>query len=127
MIDEIIRRFVDKNCCIVYLSDHGEEIYDLSDFMGHGNAEHSANLDYQIRVPLLIWTSRSYSRPEIVAKLPTLQHIPVTTDDVSQLLIDLAGIQIPSFEPSRIVVNENYNKNKKRIVLNSINYEYYKP
>ena len=127
VLDEIIRRFEDKNCCIVYLSDHGEEIYDLSDFMGHGNAEHSANLDYQIRVPLLIWTSRSYSRPEIVAKLPTLQHIPVTTDDVSHLLIDLAGIQTPSFEPSRSVVNENYNKNKKRIVLNSINYEYYKP
>ncbi len=127
VLDEIICRFEDKNCCIVYLSDHGEEIYDLSDFMGHGNAERSANLNYQIRVPLLIWTSPSYSQPEIVAKLPDLLHTPITTDDVSHLLLDLAGIQTSSFEPSRSVVNKKYNKNKIRIVLNSINYDSYKP
>lgn len=127
VLDEIICCFEDKNCCIVYLSDHGEEVYDLSDFMGHGNAEKSSNLNYQIRVPLLIWTSRSYSRPEIVAKLPVLKHIPVTTDDVSHLLIDLAGIQTLDFKPSRSFVNEFYNKNKNRIVLNSINYDSYRP
>lgn len=127
VLDEIICRFEDKNCCIVYLSDHGEEIYDLSDFMGHGNAERSANLNYQIRVPLLIWTSPSYSQPEIVAKLPDLLHTPITTDDVSHLLLDLAGIQTSSFDPSRSVVNKKYNKNKIRIVLNSINYDSYKP
>ena len=127
VLDEIIRRFETKNCCVVYLSDHGEEIYDLSDFMGHGNAEHSTDLNYQIRVPFIIWTSRSYSQPEIVTKLSSLRHVPITTDDVSHLLLDLAGIHTPYYNPKRSAVNENYNKNKNRIVLNSINYDCYKP
>ena len=98
----------------MYLSDHGEEIYELSNYIGHGSAEHSSDLKYQIRVPFLIWTSKSYSRPEIVERLSSLQHIPITTDDVSHLLIDLAGIQTPGFKPTRSTVNSRYNRNKRR-------------
>ena len=127
VLDEIIRHFEDKNCCLVYLSDHGEEIYELSNYIGHGSAEHSSDLKYQIRVPFLIWTSKSYSRPEIVERLSSLQHIPITTDDVSHLLIDLAGIQTPGFKPTRSVVNSRYNRNKRRMVLNSIDYDSYQP
>lgn len=90
--------------------------------MGHGNAEYSSDLNYQIRVPFMIWTSRTYSQPEIVAKLSSIQHLPITTDDVSHLLLDLAGIQTPCFEPKRSAVNECYDRQKDRIVLNSIKY-----
>lgn len=34
-MEEIIKRFADKDCLLVYLSDHGNEVYDGRYFCGH--------------------------------------------------------------------------------------------
>ena len=51
VVDNVIKQFEDKNCILVYFSDHGEEIYEIDDFMGHGNAAQRPTLKYQMRVP----------------------------------------------------------------------------
>ena len=123
VIDQIIRRFEDKNCCLVYFSDHGEEIYEESNYMGHGNAEHSSGFEHQIRVPLLIWLSPTFSRPELKEKLFESLHCPLMTDDVSHFLLDIAGIETAAFSPSRSFINNHYNFQKPRIILHSIDYD----
>ena len=123
VINEIIKKFENKNCCVVYFSDHGEEVYDLSSYMGHGNAEHSSDLSYQIRVPLMVWTSPTFSRPELCDVLDSAKHLPIMTDDISHFLLDMAGISTSSFVASRSFIRQQYNKDKPRIVLHSIDYD----
>ena len=123
VVDQIIRRFENQNSCIIYLSDHGQEVFDLSDFMGHGNAEHRSDISYQIRVPFMVWTSPSFSRPDIKEMIKDARHLPIMTDDLSHFLLDIAGINCEGFRPTHSFINPQYNKNKPRIVLNSIDYD----
>ena len=123
VVNEIIKRFEGINSCVVYFSDHGEEVYELGNFMGHGSAEHSKDISYQLHVPLMVWTSPTYSRPEVPARLDSLCHAPLMTDDVSHLLLDLAGIRTAAYRPARSVISGRYNADKPRIVLHAIDYD----
>lgn len=125
VVKQAIKKFSDKDCCILYFSDHGEEIYDLGDFMGHGTAEHSSNPNYQLRVPLMVWMSSKFKQihPKIEKSLINAKHFPISMDDISHTIIDIAGIYCKDFSPTRSFVNKKYDKNRKRIVLNSIDYD----
>lgn len=123
VINEIIEKFKNHNSCVVYFSDHGEEVYELGDFIGHGNAEHSRDIRYQIRVPLMVWTSPFFKRSDIKEELQKSVHLPIMTDDISHFLLDIAGIQTRYFRPTRSFINSQYNISKPRIVLNSIDFD----
>ena len=125
VLDKILKLFRNYYCCLFYFSDHGEEVYELRDYMGHGNAEHSPNLNYQIRVPLMVWFSPSFysANEELARKMREAQHYPICTDDIGHAIIDVAGINTPYFAPTRSFVNSKFNKSRHRIVLNSIDYD----
>lgn len=124
VINEIIKKYDDKDCCIIFFSDHGEEVYDYRDFMGHGNSAHAREIKYQIRVPLLIWLSDKYkkNRPEISKAVFENIHQPFTTDNISHLILDLSGISCNDFQPSRSVINKEYMV-KHRIVLHTMDFD----
>lgn len=125
VVDSIIRKFGDGDCCIVYLSDHGEEVYDYRNFAGHGNALPARERNYQLRVPLMVWLSPTYreQRPEMAARVWEAVHLPVSTDDFSHLILDLAGIDGGYLNPQRSVVNPLYDKSRHRIVLGGVDYD----
>lgn len=125
VINKIINKFKDDKCCILYFSDHGEEIYDCRDYMGHCNAAHSPNLKYQIHIPFMIWLSQSFkeSNAYLAEKLKAAISYPISTDDVPHLMLDLAKIQTEDFDSTRSFINKNYSIKKHRIVLNSIDYD----
>lgn len=125
VLNEIIKKFESLNSCIVYLSDHGEEVFELGDFMGHGGAGLHKNIDYQIRVPFWIWTSDEFKKryPDVCLSISRSSQLPGITDDVSHLLLDIAGIDTEMYDSSRSIINKDYNSSKPRIVLNSIKYE----
>lgn len=122
VINQIIDKFEKNNSCVVYFSDHGEELYEQGNYAGHGNAEHSADISYQIRVPLIVWLSPSFSRSEIRERLKVAEHLPITTDDMGHFLLDIAGIKTHDFSPYRSFINKHYKADKPRMVLNSIDY-----
>lgn len=125
VINKIIKKFKDLNCCLVYFSDHGEEVYDCRDYMGHGNAVHSPNMDYQIRIPFMIYTSPSFQEnyPQTVERIKQSQNYPISSDDVPHLLLDIANIKTEHFDPTRSCINEKYDTLRHRIVLNSIDFD----
>lgn len=129
VLNEIIKRFEDKDCCLVYLSDHGEELYENSDYYGHGTAMNSININFQIRVPLLVWTSSKFMErnPEMIDMLLKQQHAPIITDDISHFLLKVGGVVTPWYNPQRCFIDKQYNENKPRIVLQNIDYNFYKP
>ena len=129
VITSLINKFKDTNSILIYFSDHGEEVFELRDYNGHGNAALSPNLKYQIRVPLMIWMSNSYKRKhkDIYNKAVANKHTPIITDDVAHTILSIGGMQTAWYKPQRDFLNTKYNKRRHRIVLNTIDYDSYKP
>ena len=129
VIASIINKFKNTNSVLIYFSDHGEEVFELRDYNGHGNAALSPDLRYQIRVPLMIWMSDSYKRfhKRIYDEAIANRHTPITTDDVSHTILGIGGMWTPFYKPQRDFLSDKYNKKKHRIVLNTIDYDSYNP
>lgn len=124
-VDSIIKLYENKNCMIVYFSDHGEEIYEIDDFMGHGNAKQRPTLDYQLRVPFMIWTSSKFQEryPDVVSRIKASIHKPMITRDLPHFLFDVGGVDTKYFCPELSFISEDYDESKPRIVLDTIDYD----
>lgn len=129
VITSLINKFKNTNSVLIYFSDHGEEVFELRDYNGHGNAAYSPDLRYQIRVPLIVWMSDTYikNHKDVYDKAVANKHTPIITDDVSHTILSLGGIKTPWYKPQRDFLNSKYNRKKRRIVLNSIDYDSYSP
>ena len=122
----LIDKLKNKSAVMVYLSDHGEEIFDQGDFLGHGAAHAQPSPNFQIRIPMFIWMSDGYKKdfPEKVLNIMSTSEKPGLSDDISHLLLDLSlkNNEIPGFNRKRSIINNDYEK-PLRIVLNSINFD----
>lgn len=125
VIDQIIKKHEDRNCILIYFSDHGEEVFECRDYMGHGNAARSPNIDLQIKIPFMIWASDKYQQnyPDKIAKIKQAIDLPITTNDIGHFLLDLADIKTEWLDYSRSFISDQYDTTRHRIVLNSIDYD----
>ncbi|MGI0440399.1 sulfatase-like hydrolase/transferase [Helicobacter himalayensis] len=80
VVSEIIKRFEEKEAIIFYLSDHGDEVYDFRDFVGHSFSMVSR---YMVEVPFVIYVSDSLkkSHPHLVERITQAQNLPFMSDD----------------------------------------------
>lgn len=110
VIDAVIRKFEKDNAVVVYLADHGEEIYDLSDFLGHMSSKTSPDPSYQLRVPLLVWLSQEFRNhhSDIVDKLRKVRNLHIKTDDISHFLIDISSIETDCLHRNRSFISNDY-------------------
>ena len=108
IINEVIRMFEDDNAVLVYFSDHGEELYEVRDFRGHGSAKSSPDIRYQLRVPFWVWLSDKYrdQYPLMVEKIRRALDLHVKTDDMPFFLIDLADIDTEWMKLDRSFITE---------------------
>lgn len=125
VVDSIFKKHKDDYCVVVYFSDHGEEVFELRDFMGHGSSHTSPNPNYQLRVPLMVWMSPSYraENPDMAERLKRAEKYPISTDDISHALLDMAGITCKDFNPRRSFINDDYDTLRHRIVMRSVDYD----
>lgn len=106
---------------LLYLSDHGEDIFDDS----RGRFLHaSPNPTYwQIHIPLLVWTSDEFrSRyPELQRRLEEHRHLNVSSGrSVFHTLADMAGLTMPMLDRSSSLVSESFREPVRRY-LNDYN------
>lgn len=108
MTDEIIKRFADKNAVIIYLSDHGSDVYDNDrDFMGH--SDESLRNPHMIEIPMFVWGSASFweAHSELKTKLTQAAARPYSTENVIHLILDLAGLKSTSYDSSKSILDPN--------------------
>lgn len=108
MVNEIIKRFEDKDAIIFFISDHGEEVYDGRDFAGHSTEAHGNR--HMIEIPFLVWTSNSFAskRPEWVARIQQAEHQPYRTDWLIHGILDVIGIKTTSYDPTKSIWNADF-------------------
>jgi heptose-I-phosphate ethanolaminephosphotransferase len=127
VVTEMINKFKDNDAIVIYLSDHGDEVNDyriqVDRTMEPVIFRNMAR--YQFEIPFMIWTSNSFKdkHPDFTEKIKNSVNRPYLTDDLPHLLLDLSGIQSTWFDPTRSVINDSFNINRKRLLRNGEDYD----
>jgi heptose-I-phosphate ethanolaminephosphotransferase len=110
----------------IYLSDHGENVYDADakDYIGHGAAgERLFNSISEI--PFIIWLSETYKEiyPQKTETIRKNTSLPFMTDDLLEIIMDITNIKTPYFNKERSLINPDFNPNRKRILFDERDYD----
>ncbi len=120
-------RFRNEDAVVVYMPDHGEEVFDrLHSYGRDHNAAVSANIAYsEFEVPLEIWFSPKarHKHPDIYNAARKAADKPFSTDDLPHLLMGLAGISSPLYDARRDLLNPAFNTSRKRILKRTTDYD----
>ena len=126
VIGMLFNTYKNRNAVVIYLSDHGEEIYDIRDAKGR-NLELIKDtnvIKYQNDVPFIVWCSDKYkvSHSGIIKDLQASVNKKGMIDNVCQLLFRLANIKTSFYNSERDITSSKY-KTKKRIIYDKFNYD----
>lgn len=123
----LLDKFRDKDAIVVFVSDHGEEVYDFNNKLigrQHGFSDDIIRSEYE--VPMWIWCSDKYmiNHPEMANKIKSSTGKPFITCNISHLLLELAGIQCKYFDSTKSIISETYDTNGKRLIMVGTENEY---
>jgi len=123
----VTQRFVDQDAVVIYVPDHGEEIFDGSPYM-YGRM-HGANIDYRLarnemEIPFWIWGSQKYreSHPYGWQAIQDAKDRPLMVDVLPHLLLYLGGISTPLYREELNVVSPKYDMKRPRILKGVTDY-----
>tara|TARA_R110001592_G_C13175627_1_gene750273 strand:+ start:315 stop:1928 length:1614 start_codon:yes stop_codon:yes gene_type:complete len=107
----------------VYLSDHGENVYDEMDKVGHdySNKLPKANVE----IPFLLWSSPAFQKMKAdkIFVINSNTNKSFVSDDLFHSILDLNGIESTYLEEERSIFNENFNEKRERILEDGKNYD----
>ncbi len=124
--DFIVRSIIDKvkakneNAYVVYFSDHGDEVFQDMDFVGH-NEYHATNPMYEI--PFIVWTSEKFKQN--YPHYDTLENYldrKYMLDDFMHSFADFSQIQFDQLQPERSIFNKNF-VYRNRMIRQALNYD----
>ncbi|WP_156875585.1 sulfatase-like hydrolase/transferase [Lacinutrix venerupis] len=122
VVREIIESVKSKNqnSYVVYFSDHGDEVYDTFDFVGH-NEFHGTKPMYE--VPFIVWFSKQYKQsfPELFS-LENITNRPYILEDFIHSFSDISKITFNRFNEEKSIFNSNF-KEKKRLIKKGEDYD----
>lgn len=128
IVDQIISRFEDEDAIVIYVPDHGEEVYGEGvHFYGRMHSvEITARLAREeFDIPFWIWCSHRYmvKHPEVYAAIVRAKDRRYMTDAVPHLLLYLAGISSPFYREELNLIGGKYNESRPRILKNTTDYD----
>ena len=124
--DEIVHDIITRirkteNVSLVnYFSDHGDEVFDTMDFVGH-NEYHGTRPMYE--VPFMLWTSKAYrAQDNGFTWSSNITDRRYNLEDYIYTFADLCHINFTENDLSRSIVDSTYKK-RARIVKNGVDYD----
>lgn len=115
---KIFDHYRNANAVIIYLSDHGEEVYDWRPSMGRKVDSMSKDVvKYQFDIPFMVWCSDRYKAkyPKRVKAIRAALNRPMPSDITCNMLFHLAGMKTKYYRPRLDILNKEY-KCPKRII-----------
>lgn len=105
VIAQIISIFRDQSSVLVYLSDHGENVYDIGDCVGR-----LYDIPYFYEIPFVIWCSDKYKQQhgDIVDSIRESVDKPLMSDNLCHLLMHLGGVKSVHYHENRDVLSPQY-------------------
>jgi glucan phosphoethanolaminetransferase (alkaline phosphatase superfamily) len=121
ILDQIIERCAKtgERAAVVYVSDHGERLYDdQGGHLGHGFGDFEA---IDVRIPLLVWLSDTFvaQSPGRLATLRQNAGKPVSTGNLASSLLDLASVDFNGLDPSRSFFGPDFTLRPRQVITTS--------
>lgn len=113
---QIMQAFKDRNAIVIYMPDHGEEIYDVSSLKGHSDDNATKTM---LEIPFIIYTTEQFRQkyPELNARIASSVNRPYMTDDMIHTILDIMDIKTADYQPTRSLINPDFNAERKRMFL----------
>ncbi len=122
----ILDLFRNDNAVMIFLSDHGEEVYDYRPFLGRSHERQKSReaLRYQYGIPFVVWCSDRFmaTHSQQVEALRRAVSRRATADDIAHLLLSLASINTPYYRNDRDILSDGYAVGK-RVVQGNADYD----
>lgn len=126
VLGEIFDLFATHNAVVVYLADHGEEVYDYRDFLCRDHALTRTPLmtKHENEVPLVLWFSPVYRQrhPDAVAQAQACSARPVSTDALAQLMLGLGHIGTTYYRAPYDPLSGSFTP-QRRLIFDTIDYD----
>ena len=115
IIHEIIQRYRDENALIIYISDHGDALFDedYPELMGH------ALVPRAVEIPLFVYFSPQLrkERPDLWRQISRQRDKRILSDLLTHALVDLLGIHTEYTQPRFNFFAPTYDDRRQRIVV----------
>lgn len=107
----------------LYISDHGENVYDYKNQIGHGYSKSVPKVN--VEVPFVVWLSKGFKTyfEEKSAQIKLNQNLPYVSDDLFHSLIDISGIKTSYLDTTRSIFHRGFNDKRKRILCDGNDYD----
>ena len=113
VLKAVYERYKEKEAVIVYVSDHGEEVYDgdIGMFGRNHMAEPTPQImwaEFEVPMEVFVTPAAQRKRPWIMAALKAAQGKPFATDDMPHLLLRLGGVQTSHYDKERDLLSPSF-------------------
>lgn len=132
VLNLILDIFKNTNSIIVFVSDHGEEVYDYRNKQGRVAMDENKKSQFahsQYDIPFLVWVSDKFKTnyPDLCSKLSASLNRPYSLDRIGHFFLDIAGIETKFYSSEDDILSDQFIKKDRYIFLSDqdrkINYE----
>ena len=127
VVSSLLNMYSSQDVVAIYLSDHGEEIYDWRDSYFRTNSDQMTPeiAKYQYGIPLLFYVSDTFKsrHPDLLSEIQTARHKPFIVTMLPFALFHLAGISHSDYKPSLDILSPDYDENYPRIIREDVYYD----
>lgn len=112
VVGAIIDRWRDSPSVAIYLSDHGEDIWDLAPMEARNKQmpDDPEWIDRQYHIPFFVWMSDSFRElyPEISERIAGAKNRSGSLDNLGQMIVGICGISTPYYKPERDMTSPRF-------------------
>ena len=129
VVNQIIERFKKDEAVVIYIPDHGEEVFGpgARHFCGrmHDAVITKRLADEEFCIPMWIYCTPKYraKHPDVFRAIKSAKKKKFMTDATSHLLLGLAGIHTKYYRADYDLLSPEYNADRKRIIKNTVDYD----
>jgi heptose-I-phosphate ethanolaminephosphotransferase len=114
--DSIVGAIIDQRnkvpTILIYLSDHGEDCWDLAPLEARNKQmpEDRAWMDRQFHIPFMVWMSDSFQEeyPGIAQRIRNASTQKGMLDNLGQFVLGVSGIKTEYYSPMRDIASPQY-------------------
>lgn len=128
IVSAIFAQFEKEDAVFVYISDHGEYVYDgkQARFGRSHDTEISPEMARtEFEIPMVMFFTDEFRRlhPEVVTAAEKARRRPFVLDDLPHLLMGLAGIHSPHYSAKHDLLHPHYDAKRKRLLRGTTDYD----
>ncbi|WP_052252131.1 sulfatase-like hydrolase/transferase [Kaistella solincola] len=120
IVNEIIRevKAINAKSYVLYLSDHGEEVYQTMALKGHTE---TIGTKPMFDIPFILWRSKKFKLEE--EKFVYDTNRKYISEDLIYTLSDLSSLTWKEFDSTKSLVNKNFVSRKRIVSRKNIDYD----